>query len=671
MISCFLVQGSLGVALRRLGAAGGLAVVCLSMVAVVASAGSSLAQSVQSGVDATMAPPATVAPAPIPATPLAAAIGEALSKSGRLIPSEPNSPAQASDLEAARSFYASRAFEPLWTVGTRFTSRAEALMAELRNADDWGLRPADFPLPQLDAMATLDTVAKAELALTGAALKYVRHARGGRIPDPETLLSGFIDRRPTLLPPATVLTALAGPAPVDATLRGFNPKHRQFELLRQAYLKTRGAAPAHAAVLVPASGPDLLQGKTHPDVAILRRRLSVAVADGASPELFDATLAAAVRAFQAGAGLRADAVVGNRTRRALNVPAVQAGADRLLANMEQWRWMPAELGETRIEVNIPEQQVRFIKDGQLVHTERVIVGKMDTATPIFSDEMETVVFQPKWGVPDSIKVNELLPSLQAGYGLKRGLKMSLNGREVDPWNIDWSRADITKYLVYQPSGDDNALGVVKFLFPNKHAVYLHDTPNKRLFSNEGRLYSHGCVRVRNPVRLAELILDSDKGWSKETVRDLLEDGPEDNPVKLQAKIPVHITYFTAVADEKLDVRLASDVYGHEKRISLALQGRFDRIVKLDPKPVEVKPVRQFEIARQQNPIGEDGDEFADTPRVRVNGRYPPPAALGYYAPVPAPGWQIISPTPQKSAPSAGRYGGNTTNDMIMRSLGGF
>ena len=159
----------------------------------------------------------------------------------------------------------------------------------------------------------------------------------------------------------------------------------------------------------------------------------------------------------------------------------------LLANMEQWRWMPADLGSHHIAVNIPEFTVRVMKDGAAIHTERIVTGKYETQTPIFSDRMRTVVFQPSWNVPESIKINELLPKLRAGGNpiAGQGLAIKRNGRDIDVWDIDWDTADIRQYHIYQPPGDANVLGIVKFLFPNKHAVYLHDTPSKKLFNRKG------------------------------------------------------------------------------------------------------------------------------------------------------------------------------------------
>ena len=574
---------------------------------------------------------------------------------------------EADDLNAAKTFYAERNYSPLWVSGTALNARGLLAIAEIGRADDWGLKASDFAVLGVKdgvAAGSMSPV-EAEIAIARAALKYARFARGGRIPDPGSELSGFIDRKPQIIAPQNALEQLAAATATDEALRGFHPKHVQFERLRKAYLAARANEGRSTSLLLPA-GPMLRPGQSHPNVAFLRKRLNVpapaATGDIATPELvYDPALVAAVKDFQAkSGGLRPDGFVGEKTRLALNGEG-KSKIPSLLANMEQWRWMPASLGNTHVQVNIPEYEMRLVKDGRVVHSERVVTGKLETATPAFSADMQSIVFQPKWGVPDSIKINELLPRLQDGRGLRSGLKMSLNGREIDPWNVDWSRADITRYHVFQPSGDDNALGVVKFLFPNKHAVYLHDTPSKGLFNASSRAFSHGCVRVRNPVRLAELVLAADKNWTGGVVRDLVEDGPEDNAIMLDSKIPVHITYFTASADEEGQVSYFPDVYGHERRISLAIDGRADQIAKLNPAPLDTSRATTSAIGetpkQRRRRVAEASAE--------AQAAFAPPSALGF-----AP-----SPPPTKYSNSSGgshnRFRGNTTNDVIMRSLGGF
>ena len=254
---------------------------------------------------------------------------------------------------------------------------------------------------------------------------------------------------------------------------------------------------------------------------------------------------------------------------------------RLLYNMEMWRWMPLDLGDKYVQANVPEYKVRVVKNHRIIHEERIVTGKVQNKTPIFSDHMETVVFHPFWGVPNSIKVKEILPSLVRGGNVlqKQNLKISYGGRPVDPASVDWTRTDIRNFHVYQPPGRRNALGIVKFLFPNKHAVYMHDTPSKHLFKRRKRAYSHGCMRVRNPLKLAEVVLGADKGWNRLKINSLVRSGPKNNQVALNKKVPVHVTYFTAHINEAGKPVLYNDIYGHEKRIQMGMDGKAHLIVK--------------------------------------------------------------------------------------------
>lgn len=499
------------------------------------------------------------------------------------------------DLAALTAFYAAREDRPLWIEGNQLSLKARAAIAEISRAADWGLVPSAFTLPAAITEGGSDAelrtrLAEAEVTLSLAVLQYARHARGGRISHPAKELSSYLDRKPQLKDPTSVLEEIAAASEADAYLRDLHPKHPQFAKLRAALMKMRGSAEEAGnedkQVRLPARGPALSLGTRHADVALLRQRLEVpAQANEGEPEtddLFDKALQDAVKAFQREAGLSADGIVGRATRTALNGDDPTSVTEAsIIANMEQWRWMPEDLGRFHIAVNLPEYTIRVVRDGEVIHSERVITGKTSKQTPVFSDEMSTVVFHPFWGVPDSIKVNELLPSLARGGNAleKNNLRLQYKGRDVDPATIDWSQADIRRFHVYQPPGRGNVLGQVKFMFPNRHQVYMHDTPTQNLFNSTQRTYSHGCVRVRNPLRLAELVLAEDKDWNADKVQGVVRSGPQNNHVNLTQKVPVHMTYFTVVAKEDGTLQSFPDVYGHEKRIRLALEGRFDQIAR--------------------------------------------------------------------------------------------
>jgi murein L,D-transpeptidase YcbB/YkuD len=255
---------------------------------------------------------------------------------------------------------------------------------------------------------------------------------------------------------------------------------------------------------------------------------------------------------------------------------------QILVNMERWRWLPHDLGRFYVTVNIPEFMLRVVEDGTPIHDARVVVGKPDKQTPVISDEMEEVVFNPYWNVPNSIKMAEIAPYMGYGGGFfggydtsilqRHGLLIRSGGRDIDPDSIDWSRNDIRNFDLVQPPGPDNVLGRVKFLFPNKHDVYMHDTTQKSLFNKAVRAESHGCMRVQNPERLAEVILGHDKGWSSARVESTFDAGG-DYHVALDQKIPVYITYFTLRVNDDSSFTTFNDIYRYDARIDAALNGK--------------------------------------------------------------------------------------------------
>ena len=281
--------------------------------------------------------------------------------------------------------------------------------------------------------------------------------------------------------------------------------------------------------------------------------------------------------------------------------------------------MPEDMGEFHVWDNVPEYQTRVVRRGQAIHQAKIIVGRVETQTTIFSANMRYVIFGPEWGVPDSIKVKEILPYLRPtsepgffGFGgtvtdtrvlEKHNLRVNLNGRPVDASQVDWGTVDIKKYSFIQPSGPGNVLGAVKFRFPNKHDIYMHDTPQRELFEKTVRTFSHGCIRVHNPGRLAEVLLEEDKGWSAARVRELMAKGGNVE-VTLTKQIPVHITYFTMVAGEDGQVKSFADVYGHDRRVAAALAGR---PLPLEPPAVGSGPSKQErkEVRRQRPHVTND------------------------------------------------------------------
>jgi len=492
-------------------------------------------------------------------------------------------------------YYAVPDQHPLWVDEKGLTDRGKAVMAEIEKADEYGLRASDYALPSPDSFNASDAnatdwLADAEIKISYAALDYARDARGGRI-EPARI-SPNLDPDLALPNPSEVIESIAIRSDPSAYLRSFQPDQPQFEALRQKLLELRGGRveSAKPAVTIP-DGPVLKLGVQHEQVALLRKRLDMASdsADGAPADAtqFDESVREAVQHFQLANGSIPDGMVGAGTRRLLNhgqEPHATGSPARIravLINMERWRWLPHDLGPFYVMVNIPEFMLRVMVDNKQAYTTRVVVGKPDKQTPIFSKDMQEIVFGPFWNVPTSIKVEEIRPYLReeaswfggGGWNTavfqRHDLRIRYAGREIDPGSIDWNRVDIRTLELFQPPGPANVLGRVKFVFPNKHDVYMHDTPQKFLFANPVRAESHGCMRVQNPDQLAAVLLKQDQNWSQGQTMSAIENG-YDQHIALRQKIPVYISYFTLKVNDDGSVATYGDLYGHDARMAAAL-----------------------------------------------------------------------------------------------------
>ncbi|HEX4297970.1 MAG TPA: L,D-transpeptidase family protein [Devosia sp.] len=482
------------------------------------------------------------------------------------------------DAQKLYFFYGSRGFEPIWLSpgpggAEVFSPNAAKIIDVFKDAKLEGLRPDDYLSPGLDPSAAGTDPAKLaalETAFSGAALKYAQDAYGGRITptdvDPSMLIA------PKRIDAADVLTKLASTDDPGKVLADLDPPHKEFQLLKAALAKEYADDGVKAEQIVIPAGPSLKLGMKDDRVPSLRERLSVPapeISEGAANATVDTTydkaLVAAVKAFQQGLGIDADGVLGPATVAALNA-GNGVSKDDILANMERWRWEPDDFGEFNVEVNIPEFQVQIVKDGVPVHTTRVVVGEPTNMTPVFSDEIEDIVVNPYWNVPPSIAQKEILPHLIANPGYLDGQNMEMlqGSKVVDASAIDWSTANINNFHIRQKPGGENALGQIKFLFPNDDDIYLHDTPSKSLFSRAYRAYSHGCVRVQNPWDFAAALVATNPDVTEDTLKALI--GDTEKWVQLKHHIPVHLMYFTLRADDDGTIRSYGDVYGENKKL---------------------------------------------------------------------------------------------------------
>lgn len=530
-------------------------------------------------VDPSKAATAAVSPEAVPATPPAAAsppapeapAAPAEASAPALPPPAPGDPVaevvaarladpaftlirrlNAKQREAMQAFYALGAFKSVWLTESGWSDAAKAVIARLQAAGEDGLDPLAYPIPLLDPPhATAADRAEADLKLSAAAVLYARDARGARL-EPSRL-SRFITPKLDLPGADAVLTRLT-PAGTNAgtLLQAYNPAQPGYLALKAKLASLRAQQPNRAVPMVRLpKGPALKAGMRDARVPLIRARFGLTGAQDATA--YDEGVATAVASFQRQRGLKASGVLDPATVAALAGPSPDRQEADLLANMERWRWLPADLGRTHVFVNIPEYKVRVIRDGRVLDEARVIVGKPDSPTPIFSGEMTYAVVNPSWTVPPSILKSQFLPGLarDPNYAARLGYQVVKRGNGI---------------AIRQPPGERNALGFIKFMFPNDHAVYLHDTPNRTLFSRSERALSHGCVRVDDPFRFAQMVLGP--RWPTERLKGLI--GKGERTVMLPEKIPVHLAYFTLEADGTGALRSLPDLYGVNARVKVAL-----------------------------------------------------------------------------------------------------
>ncbi len=453
--------------------------------------------------------------------------------------------------ESLTAFYATAENPLAWAQDGAFKPAAMAAAARLKAADEDGLDPADYPLPDLKLRKEASPAqwAEADLKLSASVFRYARDARGGRI-EPSRL-SALATPKLEIPDVDAVLKKVAFAKDPNAALASYNPPHAGYRALRERLAELRANHPSQPSVRVP-KGPALRIGMKDPRVPLIRARFNL---KDESHTVYDERLASAVAAFQKEKGLPTNGILTAQTVAALSGPSLAQREADLIANMERWRWLPEDLGERHIMVNVPEFRLQFRDSGKIAYETRVIVGKEQSQTPIFSEDMKYLVVNPSWTIPPSIMKKEILPALanDPDYAAKKGYKIIRRGNSIS---------------VQQPPGERNALGYVKFMFPNQHAVYLHDTPNRNLFSASKRAFSHGCVRVDKPFELAEVIMGEDSKWDEKRLRSLI--GKGERTVNLPKPLPVHLAYFTLSIDEKGSLKSFPDLYGLDQKVRTAL-----------------------------------------------------------------------------------------------------
>jgi len=487
-------------------------------------------------------------------------------------------------------FYERRAYRAAWSDDHGPLPQAEALIQAIHSSDAEGLRSADYHLTKVESLLAAskenqkekklnpDLLADLDLLLTDAFLVYGTHASTGRV-DPETVDSNwFVIAGETDL--VKVLEAGLRKQNIREVLENLRPTDPGYLWLKQALVRYRAIA-AHGGWPGVPSGPSMKQGERDERVKALRIRLA---AEGfleqnetTGNDLFDYSVDQAVRKFQESHGLGVDGVIGPASLAALNVPA-EKRVHQIEVNLERWRWLPRDLGQRYLLLNIADFRLDVIEKNHSVMHMRVVVGKPYQRTPVITGTITYLVFNPYWNVPHGIATKELIPKIKKDpeYLARENMKVisgwGPDAEVVDPRSIDWTRVNARNfsYRLRQEPGPKNALGHVKFMFPNKFHVYLHDTPARELFKKTVRGFSHGCIRIEKPVDLAEYLLKGESYWTLENIQSTIESQIQ-KTVPLRNPIQVYVLYWTAWVRKDGAVQFRNDIYELDEAVYKALR----------------------------------------------------------------------------------------------------
>jgi len=473
---------------------------------------------------------------------------------------------------AVEKFYGARDYAPLWTQAGGLTEGAKGVIARVKDAASEGLNPGDYPVPDFSAASTPDALAEADLKLTASMLDYARQAQSGRMHWSQVSADIAYPEHPT--DAAEVLANVTTAKDASAALDSYNPPQKLYKELKKKLAELRGQGDGQAMTI--ADGPVLKytpsRGKKQPedttqDSRVPQLRAKLGITENAGDDHYDATVAEAVRNFQDHADLRITGMLDAATVKALNSPKRDRQIDTVIVNMERWRWLPRDLGAPSIGgayviLNIPDFTLKVMQHGAQVWNTRVVTGKPGIhATPLLTETMKFITVNPTWNVPPSIIYNEYLPALQQDPTVLQRMGLRLEQNRDGSVHIS------------QPPGEANALGRIRFNFPNKFLVYQHDTPDKYLFDKSERAYSHGCMRVQYPDQYASVLLNitmPNERWTPERIRSMY--GSSEIDLKFPTPIPVNITYQTAFVDDSGKLQLRKDIYGRDATMIALLRG---------------------------------------------------------------------------------------------------
>jgi murein L,D-transpeptidase YcbB/YkuD len=493
-----------------------------------------------------------------------------------------------------QQFYERRQHAPAWLKGTAPRPTVAELIAALSAASEEGLDPQLYNVSLLEQKrqtASQGFLSKRgfepaeagehDVWLTYLYLKYASDLADGLSDLARADAKWQI--RPEKFDPAASLEDALARNRIEESLRELTPDNPQYLALRRVLAEYRTQAAGGGWPTVPAN-LRLAPGQKSRNVALIAQRLSAsgdykgpAINTGATAT-YSTDLQEAVKRFQRRHGVTDDGIVSAPVVAEMNVP-IDRRISQITLNLERWRWLPRDLGERHIVVNIPEYRLEVWERNQVPLAMRVVVGKQDTQTPIFNDVMTHLVFSPYWNVPPNIAEGETLPEILKDPGFLDRNSMEVldsDGNLIDPRSIDL--ADPARYRFRQRPGAHNSLGLVKFMFPNQYNVYLHDTPTDSLFARASRSFSHGCVRLENPMALAEYVLRDQPEWTRERIEEAMN-AEQERTVKLRSAIPVYLGYWTARVSADGIMQFRRDVYDIDRRQTILLADRLSRLRK--------------------------------------------------------------------------------------------
>jgi murein L,D-transpeptidase YcbB/YkuD len=495
--------------------------------------------------------------------------------------------------EGVARYYEAEQFRPQW----QDPARVDRLIAAIADLQWDGLDPENYHVEALQSFRSqmrggqslsLSDQADLELVATDATMLALYHLYFGKV-DPEKLDPQWnFTQRPLDMDEAFErFRQVIAAGQIGEAFERARPQHPWYQRGRERLREYR-ALQAAGGWSPLAAGPTMKPGTSDPRVPALRYRLTVTkdLAGDLEPPIppldtnYDAELEAAVKRFQERHGLTPDGAVGPGTLAALNVP-VAARIDQIRVNLERSRWVLHEIAGNFVLVDVAGFYVSYFRNDEPVWTSKVIVGRPYRETPIFRSTITYVVFNPTWTIPPGILVKDKLPVIKKdpGYLKRNNIRViDSSGREVNPSSVNWSRygaGRLPPYTLRQDPGDDNALGLVKIMFPNKYSVYLHDTPSKSLFDKDERTFSSGCIRVQKAFELAELVLDDPARWNQASMAEVVKAGTM-KTVNLAKPVPVLLLYWTAQPTADGQVLFRNDIYGRDPPTLAALDSGFQR-----------------------------------------------------------------------------------------------